>query len=99
TSPGNYSHLLRGQARPGRRKPLIVFTPKSMLRLKAATSRVADFTQGSFRPVIGDPTPASPAGVRTVILCAGKIYYNLAVKRAEAGRDDIALIPGERLHP
>jgi 2-oxoglutarate dehydrogenase E1 component len=60
---------------------------------------VADFTRGSFRPVIGDPRPAAPAGVRTVLLCAGKIYYDLAQKRAADGRDDLALIRVERLYP
>jgi 2-oxoglutarate dehydrogenase E1 component len=99
TTPANYFHLLRWQALSGRRKPLIVFTPKSMLRLKSATSPVADFTRGSFRPVIGDPRPAAPAGVRTVLLCAGKIYYDLAQKRAADGRDDLALIRVERLYP
>jgi 2-oxoglutarate dehydrogenase E1 component len=98
TTPASYFHLLRWQALSGRHKPLIVFTPKSMLRLKAATSAVADFTQGSFRPVIGDPASANPAGVRAVLLCAGKIYYDLASQRA-AGRDDIALIRVERLYP
>jgi 2-oxoglutarate dehydrogenase E1 component len=99
TTPANYFHLLRWQALSGRRKPLIVFTPKSMLRLKAAASATADFTQGFFLPVIGDPAPADPAGVRSVILCAGKIYYDLAGKRAAAGRDDVALIRVERLYP
>jgi multifunctional 2-oxoglutarate metabolism enzyme len=99
TTPANYFHLLRWQALSGRRKPLIVFTPKSMLRLKAATSTVAEFTSGSFRPVIRDPQPADPAGVRTVVLCAGKIYYDLADKRAAENRDDIALIRVERLYP
>ena len=99
TTPANYFHLLRWQALSGRHKPLIVFTPKSMLRLKTATSAVADFTQGSFRPVIGDPASANPAGVRTVLLCAGKIYYDLASQRAAAGRDDIALLRVERLYP
>ena len=99
TTPANYCHLLRWQALTSRHKPLIVFTPKSMLRLKAATSAVADFTEGSFRPVIGDPAPANPAGVRTVLLCAGKIYYDLAAQRAAAGRDGVALIRVERLYP
>jgi len=99
TTPANYFHVLRWQALTRRHKPLIVFTPKSMLRLKAATSAVADFTQGSFRPVIADPAPADPAGVRTVILSAGKIYYDLADKRAAAGRGDVALIRVERLYP
>jgi len=99
TTPGNYFHLLRWQALSGRRKPLIVFTPKSMLRLKAATSTVADFTQGSVRPVFGDPRPGGPGGVRTIVLCAGKIYYDLADKRASTGRDDVALVRVERLYP
>jgi 2-oxoglutarate dehydrogenase E1 component len=99
TTPANYFHLLRWQALSGRRKPLIVFTPKSMLRLKSATTTAAEFTGGSFLPVIGDPRPAGPAGVRTVVLCAGKIYYDLAGRRAAEGRDDIALIRVERLYP
>jgi 2-oxoglutarate dehydrogenase E1 component len=99
TTPANYFHLLRWQGLGARRKPLIVFTPKSMLRLKAATSTVADFTGGSFLPVIGDSHTADPAGVRTVALCAGKIYYDLASRRAADGRDDVALIRVERLYP
>jgi 2-oxoglutarate decarboxylase len=102
STPASYFHLLRWQALSGRVKPLIVFTPKSMLRLKAATSAVTDFTQGSFRPVISDPAldaGADPAAVRRVILCAGKIYYDLAEARAKGGRDDIALVRVERLYP
>jgi 2-oxoglutarate dehydrogenase E1 component len=99
TTPASYFHLLRWQALSSRRKPLIVFTPKSMLRLKAATSAVADFTQGSFLPVIGDPRPADPAGVRTILLSAGKIYYDLAGQRGAEGRDDLALVRVERLYP
>jgi 2-oxoglutarate decarboxylase len=99
TTPANYFHLLRWQALGSRRKPLIVFTPKSMLRLKSARSAVADFTHGSFLPVIGDPRPADPAGVRTILLCAGKLYYDLASKRAAEDRDDLALIRVERLYP
>jgi 2-oxoglutarate dehydrogenase E1 component len=99
TTPANYFHLLRWQALSGRRKPLVVFTPKSMLRLKSATSSAAEFTRGSFLPVLADPRPADPAGVRTVVLCAGKIYYDLADRRAAEGRDDIALIRVERLYP
>jgi len=99
TTPASYFHLLRWQALGSRRKPLIVFTPKSMLRLKPATSAVADFTHGSFLPVIGDPRPSDPAGVRTIMLCTGKLYYDLADKRAAEGRDDLALIRVERLYP
>jgi multifunctional 2-oxoglutarate metabolism enzyme len=99
STPANYFHLLRWQALSGRRKPLIVFTPKSMLRLKAATSRVADFTQGSFLPVIGDPAPLDPAGVRKIVLCSGKIFYDLDQKRSAQGQQDTALIRVERLYP
>jgi len=100
STPANYFHLLRWQALSDHRKPLIIFTPKSMLRLKAATSGVADFTQGSsFLPVIGDPAPVDPAGVRTIVLCSGKLYYDLAGKRSEQGLHDTALIRVERLYP
>ena len=99
STPANYFHLLRWQALSGRRKPLIVFTPKSMLRLKAATSAVADFTQGSFLPVTGDPAPLDPAGVRKVVLCSGKIFYDLDAKRSAHGQRDTALIRVERLYP
>jgi multifunctional 2-oxoglutarate metabolism enzyme len=99
STPANYFHLLRWQALSGRRKPLVVFTPKSMLRLKAATSRVADFTHGSFRPVIADPSAPEPGAVRRVVLCSGKIYYDLVEKRAEKGLADTAIVRVERLYP
>jgi multifunctional 2-oxoglutarate metabolism enzyme len=99
STPANYFHLLRWQALSGRRKPLVIFTPKSMLRLKTATSPVADFTQGSFLPVIGDSSDPDPAAVRRVLLCSGKIYYDLAEQRAERGLADTAIIRVERLYP
>ena len=99
SAPASYFHLLRWHVLSERVKPLVVFTPKSMLRLKAATSAVADFTSGSFRPVLGDPGVADPARVRRVLLCTGKIYYDLAGKRKAAGRDDIAIVRLERLYP
>jgi 2-oxoglutarate dehydrogenase E1 component len=99
TTPANYFHLLRWQALSGRSKPLIVFTPKSMLRLKAAASAQADFTSGSFLPVIGDQAGLDPAAVRQVLLCSGKIYYDLAAKRAEGSLDADAIIRLERLYP
>jgi 2-oxoglutarate decarboxylase len=97
STPASYFHLLRWQALSGRVKPLIAVTPKSMLRLKTATSALADFTSGSFRPVLGDP--AGPERARRVVLCTGKIYYDLADRRAKEGRDDVALIRVERLYP
>jgi len=99
STPANYFHLLRWQVLSGRRKPLVVFTPKSMLRLKTATSPVADFTRGSFRPVIGDDSNPDPKAIRRILLCSGKIYYDLAEKRAEEGLTDTAIVRVERLYP
>ena len=99
TTPANYFHLLRWQALSPRRAPLVVFTPKSMLRLKEAVSAVADFATGSFLPVIGDPQEPDPASVRRVLLCSGKIYYDLAQRRAAEKRTDTAIIRVERLYP
>jgi multifunctional 2-oxoglutarate metabolism enzyme len=99
TTPGNYFHLLRWQGLSGRHKPLIVLTPKSMLRLKAATSAVSDFTTGSFRPLIGAPADGGDADVRRVVLCAGKVYYDLAARQREIKATDTAIVRVERLYP
>jgi multifunctional 2-oxoglutarate metabolism enzyme len=99
STPANYFHLLRWQALSARLKPLIVATPKSMLRLKAATSAVADFTGGSFRPVLGDPADLDAAAVRRVLICSGKVYYDLAGRRQAEGVADIAVVRVERLYP
>jgi len=98
TTPGNYFHLLRWQGLSGRHKPLIVFTPKSMLRLKAATSPVSEFTTGSFRPLIGAPA-GNDAEVRRVVLCSGKVYYDLAARQRDVGATDTAIVRVERLYP
>ncbi|MET9936155.1 multifunctional oxoglutarate decarboxylase/oxoglutarate dehydrogenase thiamine pyrophosphate-binding subunit/dihydrolipoyllysine-residue succinyltransferase subunit, partial [Streptomyces sp. NPDC006324] len=98
TLPSNYFHLLRWQVHNPHHKPLIVFTPKSMLRLKAAASKVEEFTTGGFRPVIGDET-VSPADVRKVVFCAGKVYYDLEAERQKRGVTDTAIIRVERLYP
>ncbi len=98
TTPANYFHLLRWQGMSGRHKPLIVFTPKSMLRLKAATSAVSDFTSGSFQPLIGE-TSIDPAAVRRVLLCSGKVYWDLVAQRQQNGTNDLAIIRVERLYP
>ncbi|MFC3979107.1 MULTISPECIES: multifunctional oxoglutarate decarboxylase/oxoglutarate dehydrogenase thiamine pyrophosphate-binding subunit/dihydrolipoyllysine-residue succinyltransferase subunit [Streptosporangium] len=98
TLPANYFHLLRWQTMSNRRRPLVVFTPKSLLRHKAAVSAVSEFTSGSFRPVLGDTT-VNPAQVRKVVLCSGKIYYDLAAAREKQGRNDVAIVRLERLYP
>ena len=98
STPANYFHLLRRQGLSGLHRPLIAFTPKSLLRLKSAVSQLEEFTEGHFQPVIGDST-VDPAGVRRVVLCSGKIYYDLAAARAEAQRSDVAIVRLEQLYP
>jgi 2-oxoglutarate dehydrogenase E1 component len=98
SSPANYFHLLRRQGLSPVRRPLIAFTPKSLLRLKAAVSSLEEFTDGSFQPVLGDSS-ADPAQVRRVLLCAGKVYYDLAHARAEQDRTDVAIVRVEQLYP
>ncbi|WP_269853237.1 multifunctional oxoglutarate decarboxylase/oxoglutarate dehydrogenase thiamine pyrophosphate-binding subunit/dihydrolipoyllysine-residue succinyltransferase subunit [Streptomyces sp. RPT161] len=98
TLPSNYFHLLRWQVHNPHHKPLIVFTPKSMLRLKAASSKVEEFTSGGFRPVIGDDA-VDPDKVRKVVFCSGKVYYDLLTERTARKAEDVALIRIERLYP
>ncbi|MFE2430200.1 multifunctional oxoglutarate decarboxylase/oxoglutarate dehydrogenase thiamine pyrophosphate-binding subunit/dihydrolipoyllysine-residue succinyltransferase subunit [Streptomyces sp. NPDC059373] len=98
TTPANYFHLLRWQVHNPNHKPLIVFTPKSMLRLKAAASKTEEFTSGSFQPVIGDST-VEPEAVRKVVFCSGKVYYDLIAERTKRGNTDTAIIRIERLYP
>ncbi|MEW2496158.1 multifunctional oxoglutarate decarboxylase/oxoglutarate dehydrogenase thiamine pyrophosphate-binding subunit/dihydrolipoyllysine-residue succinyltransferase subunit [Streptomyces nodosus] len=98
TLPSNYFHLLRWQVHNPHHKPLVVFTPKSMLRLKAAASKAEEFTSGQFRPVIGDDS-VDPAAVRKVVFTAGKVYYDLDAERRKRGATDTAIIRLERLYP
>ncbi|MEU6717607.1 multifunctional oxoglutarate decarboxylase/oxoglutarate dehydrogenase thiamine pyrophosphate-binding subunit/dihydrolipoyllysine-residue succinyltransferase subunit [Nonomuraea sp. NPDC046802] len=98
STPANYFHLLRWQVESERHKPLVVFTPKSLLRHKAATSKASDFTSGTFQPVIGD-TSVDPAKVTKVVFTSGKLYYDLAAGRDKSGRDDVAIVRLERLYP
>jgi 2-oxoglutarate dehydrogenase E1 component len=98
STPASYFHFLRRQGLGATQRPLIVFTPKSMLRLKAATSTVEDFTDRGFTPVIGDAV-VDPGSVRRVVLCAGKVYYDLAAEREANGRTDVAIVRLEQLYP
>ena len=95
-SPANYFHLLRWHAKNPARRPLIVFTPKSMLRLKAAASALLDFTSGHFRPVIGDD---SVQNASRVIFCSGKIYHDLVAERTKLGENGTAIVRVELLYP
>jgi multifunctional 2-oxoglutarate metabolism enzyme len=99
TTPANYFHLLRRQALSGRCKPLVVFTPKSMLRLRAATSMPEQFTTGSWQPVLADPHHPDPGSVSRVVLTSGKVFYDLDKERGKTGRSDVALLRLEQLYP
>ncbi|QGH68872.1 multifunctional oxoglutarate decarboxylase/oxoglutarate dehydrogenase thiamine pyrophosphate-binding subunit/dihydrolipoyllysine-residue succinyltransferase subunit [Pseudactinotalea sp. HY158] len=99
STPANHFHLLRRQAFQRPRHPLVVMTPKQLLRLKAASSAVADFTTGSFQPVLGDRTVADRSKVTRVLLCTGRFYYDLLSRRGKQERDDIALVRVEQLYP
>ena len=98
TTPAQYFHLLRRQALYHERRPLIVMTPKSLLRLPRATSPVSELSEGRFMRVIGDEAVA-PKKTRRVVLCTGKVYYDLLAARDDAGSDDVALVRVELLYP
>jgi 2-oxoglutarate decarboxylase len=99
STPANYFHLLRRQTLSGRRKPLVVFTPKSMLRLRAATSTPSDFTDNQFQKVIPDPSSPDPSEVTRVLLCSGKVYYDLVKKRDKLLTTDTAIVRVEQIYP
>lgn len=97
STPANQFHLLRRQAYARPRKPLIDFTPKQLLRLRAAQSPVEDFTSGQFQTVIPD---AAPLGrVRRVLLCSGRLSYDLFERRTQLGEDSVAIVRLEQLYP
>jgi 2-oxoglutarate dehydrogenase E1 component len=98
TTPAQYFHMLRRQALRRWRKPLIVMTPKSLLRHPKVVSPLDDFERGSFQRILGDPT-AAPDDVVRVLLCSGKVYYDLVAKRDEIGRTDVAVVRLEQLYP
>ena len=98
TTPASFFHLLRWQVKSKLTRPLVVFTPKSLLRAKYATSKVSDFTDGTFRAIISDST-VNPDEVKTVLLCSGKVYYDLVAEREKLGRKDVAIVRLERLYP
>jgi 2-oxoglutarate dehydrogenase E1 component len=101
TTPANYFHALRRQLKRNFRKPLVLMTPKSLLRHKLAVSTLAEFATGSrFRTVIGETdTIAAGEQVKRVVLCSGKIYYDLLAERREKGVNDVALVRVEQVYP
>ena len=99
STPASHFHLLRRQAYTQPRRPLVIFAPKSMLRLKAASSSVEDFTTGSFRPLINDQQNLDAAKVKKVLFCSGKVYWDLLAESQQRGTGDTAIIRLEQLYP
>ena len=104
STPASYFHLLREHTYHRPRRPLIVFTPKQLLRLKAACSPVEAFTSGTFQPVIGETddavlTSAQKQGVDRVLLCSGRVYYDLLAHRTKTGDTSTAIVRLEQLYP
>ena len=98
TTPANLFHVLRRQVKPNFRKPLVVFTPKSLLRHPKVVSTVDEFTTGSFQPVILE-NEISVKNTKTLVFCTGKFYYDVIDEREKQGRDDVAIIRLEQLFP
>ncbi len=98
TTPANFFHLLRRQMKTKYRKPLVVFTPKSLLRDPRVVSTVEEFATGSFQETIED-TSVNKKDVKTLVFCTGKFYYDLHTERENLGRKDVALIRIEQLFP
>ena len=98
TTPAQFFHVLRRQVKRPWRKPLVVFTPKSLLRHPDATSTLDDLATGGFQRVIPDDA-VDPAGVERVLLCSGKVYYDLAAERTKRDRRDVAVLRLEQYYP
>ncbi|HEX7771597.1 MAG TPA: multifunctional oxoglutarate decarboxylase/oxoglutarate dehydrogenase thiamine pyrophosphate-binding subunit/dihydrolipoyllysine-residue succinyltransferase subunit, partial [Pyrinomonadaceae bacterium] len=99
TTPAQYFHLLRRQVRPGMERPLIVMTPKSLLRLPAAASSIDDLANGGFQPLIDDAEITDHDAVKRVVLCSGKVYYDLIEARKKIENRDVAVVRLEQLYP
>jgi len=99
STPASHFHLLRRQAYARPRRPLVVFTPKAMLRLKGATSEVSDFTTGRFEPVIDDSRVTDKAAVKRVILTSGKIYYDIIAELDKREEKSVAVVRMEQYYP
>jgi 2-oxoglutarate dehydrogenase E1 component len=98
STPAQIFHALRRQVKRDFRKPLVVMSPKSLLRLPAAVSELSEFTERGFQEVLDDTT-APKTEVKRVLLCSGKVYYDLAAERERSGRKDVAIVRVEQLYP
>ena len=99
TTPGQYFHALRRQIHRGFRKPLVLMTPKSLLRHKLAVSPLRELTEGTFQPAIDETETIDRAAARRLVLCSGKVYYTLLQGRRQRDPDNIALVRVEQLYP
>jgi len=99
STPAQYFHLLRRQVRPGFERPLIVMTPKSLLRLPAAASSVSDLTGGGFQPLIDDSEMKQADQIRRIVVCSGKVFYDLQEARKKSGAEHVALVRLEQFYP
>ncbi|MCC7076254.1 MAG: multifunctional oxoglutarate decarboxylase/oxoglutarate dehydrogenase thiamine pyrophosphate-binding subunit/dihydrolipoyllysine-residue succinyltransferase subunit [Acidimicrobiia bacterium] len=99
TTSAQYFHLLRRQVHGPARRPLVVMTPKSLLRLPAARSAAGDLEHGSFEEVLGDTFVADANAVTRVLICSGRLYYDLVAERERLGRTDVAIVRLEQLYP
>jgi 2-oxoglutarate dehydrogenase E1 component len=99
TTPAQYFHLLRRQVRPGMERPLVVMTPKSLLRLPAASSTIEELANGGFTPVIDDPGITDPSAVKKIVLCSGKVYYDLVDARKKSPETRVAIVRLEQFYP
>ncbi|HJP65993.1 MAG TPA: multifunctional oxoglutarate decarboxylase/oxoglutarate dehydrogenase thiamine pyrophosphate-binding subunit/dihydrolipoyllysine-residue succinyltransferase subunit, partial [Actinomycetota bacterium] len=99
STPAQYFHLLRRQMHRDIRKPLVTITPKSLLRLPAARSRTDELVEGHFGETLADPTDPPADSVRWVIVCSGKVYYDLAAAREKEGVEGVAIVRLEQLYP
>ncbi|MFW6380030.1 MAG: 2-oxoglutarate dehydrogenase E1 component, partial [Halorhodospira sp.] len=99
STPAQFFHMLRRQMLRRYRKPLVVLTPKSLLRHKLSTSALDDLTGGHFHNIIDEIDDLDPSACRRVVLCAGKVYYDLLEERRRQQRKDVAIIRVEQLYP
>jgi 2-oxoglutarate dehydrogenase E1 component len=99
TTPAQYFHLLRRQVKQQAARPLVVMTPKSLLRLPAAVSSIEELTRGGFRPVIDDAEVTDRSAVRRIVVCGGKVFYDLAAARKKADDYRVAIVRLEQFYP
>jgi 2-oxoglutarate dehydrogenase E1 component len=99
TSPANFFHLMRRQLKTEFRKPLVVFSPKSLLRHPDVVSSVDELANGQFQEVLDDPNVKDKKAIKTLVFCTGKVYFDIIAQREELGKNDVAVVRLEQLFP